>query len=95
MMLEGSVPIDHKEYDERKGKVHRKEDNSASTVFDKLVAHPFSGSVPRCMPSQKEAHYAKANIICAKRIEPKGVVVKAEPQLEKSVQGIPRKRTKE
>ena len=43
------------------------------------------------MARQKEAHHTKADIVRAKRAEPKGTVIKSKPQLEKSIQGVPRK----
>ena len=82
MMLEGSVKVDHEEDDQRKREVHHKEYASSSAIFYQLVFHSLSGSVFSRVSEQKEAHYAKADIVCTERAEPKGTVINSKAQLE-------------
>ena len=62
------------------------------TLFHQLVGKANDlGSISRCMARQKEAHHTKADIVRTEGAEPKGTVIKSKPQLEKSIQGVPRK----
>ena len=65
MVVKCSIPIDHKEDDQSKRKVHQKKYDAASAVLDKLGLHSFTGSVFSCVAHQKEAHYGKADIVRA------------------------------
>jgi hypothetical protein len=65
MMLEGSVPVDHKENDQRKREVYHKKYDAASAVFFQLGLHFLAGSVLSCMQQQEEPHRAKADVVRA------------------------------
>ena len=54
MMPEGSVPVDHKENDERERKVHNKEHPTACAVFDQLGPHPLAGGIFLGVAHQKD-----------------------------------------
>ena len=92
MMNEGAVPIEHKEYDKGKRKIHYKKYPAAGAVFDKLLSHFLARLIPSGVSDQKKSHRRKADIIDSERTEPKCAVIKAKPELKCSVQSIPGKR---
>ena len=95
MMLEAPAPIDHKEYNERKRKVHRKKRPSARAILQELASHTLAGCVFSRMSNKEEAHNSKQKMVCSERGKPEGVVIDAEPQLKNSVKSVPRERAVE
>ena len=79
MMLEGPVPIDHKEDDQRKREVHHKKYDTAGAVFFQLGLQSLAGSISRRMTRQEESHHTEADLVRAERVKPKGMVIKSKP----------------
>ena len=91
VMFKGAVPVEHEEDDEGEGQVHHKEDPPAGAVLDTLGPHPLAGGVSSRVADQKVPHDGQTDIVRAEGVEPKGVVVKSEAELEYRVRGVPDK----
>ena len=65
MMRKRLVPIEHKEYYERKRHVHYKEYPTAGTVFCKLESHILARSVFLYVVCKEESHNGKAEVVNA------------------------------
>lgn len=78
-MLEGPVPIDHKENDKGQSQIHHKERPSASAVLFKFNLHFFTGSISPRVQEKKETHQTQTDIIRAEGAEPKRAVIKSKP----------------
>ena len=88
MMMESSVPIDHKKDHKCKRKVHNKENDAAGSVFFQFTHHIFAGGMFSCMTYKKKTHDREQDIICRKRKEPESFMPETEPELKNGVCGI-------